>query len=712
MKKILPQPLRAVGRSEFTPPPHPTLQPAVSTSGEAFARATLGFAAGLVFCSSLLAVETSGFVKREIFRAPGTGNPNGNPPTFANPNYPNNPDAVTFVDSFAVPGTADPNVEDFLTKLSGFITPAVSGNYVFFFSSDDAGAFYLSTDETPANLKLVAQETTWSNFAQWRTSGGGSSVNDKRSDLFAGTTWPGGATIALVGGKKYYAEAFGKEGGGGDNTGVTMILAGEVTDEFPADSDPSTLTGSVISVDAPTALSFIKQPVSQTVFEGRPVTFSATAVTPPGDPVQDNTKVVPDVTYQWSKNGVVIPPTDADGDGISDVGSSDTSTYIIANALATDNGAKFTCKVTTPGGLTKVTDEAVLTVSTDNVPPTFTAAGGSGYAPTTRTTMTVTYSEAMDAASISSAGSYKLSGGVTVSAVVVSSSSEVVLTTSDQPSTDLTLTVTGAKDVVGNALTPNTATVPALAFTTGKLDVALWFENTNDPDAFRADDLINKPRNWANTLAEFNFPQTSPNRENFVSVVSGWFVAPESGNYVFFTSGDDHGSLWLSTDESPANIKLIAQETTWSNGQNWATSDNADAPLPPKRSDEFEGTEWPTGNTITLVKDNKYYIESIYHEGGGGDANTATYIMAGAGNPANGSTALKGAVIGTWAVPSVVVDPTVSSSWVDGVLTLTFTGTLQSTPDLRTTAPADVPGATSPYTVPLTAAASYFRSRN
>ncbi|HTH49071.1 MAG TPA: hypothetical protein VMB21_16260, partial [Candidatus Limnocylindria bacterium] len=124
----------------------PTMPRASSSGGtlRSVGRAAFVTIVGLSLSAPLLGAEIAG-AKREIFHAPGAGEPNANPPTFANPNYPNNPDETTFLDVFTAPQSANPNVEDYLSKLTCYIHPHATGDYVFFFSTDDHGALYLST---------------------------------------------------------------------------------------------------------------------------------------------------------------------------------------------------------------------------------------------------------------------------------------------------------------------------------------------------------------------------------------------------------------------------------------------------------------------------------------------------------------------------------------------------------------------------------------
>jgi hypothetical protein len=98
----------------------------------------------------------------------------------------------------------------------------------------------------------------------------------------------------------------------------------------------------------------------------------------------------------------------------------------------------------------------------------------------------------------------------------------------------------------------------------------------------------------------------------------GYFYPPKTGNYTFYICSDDNSELFLSTDDNPANKLLIAAETAWSGSREYTTSDGSSS-LSAKRSDQYTGTQWPTGHTITLTQGRPYYIEAIMKQGGGGD---------------------------------------------------------------------------------------------
>jgi len=118
--------------------------------------------------------------------------------------------------------------------------------------------------------------------------------------------------------------------------------------------------------------------------------------------------------------------------------------------------------------------------------------------------------------------------------------------------------------------------------------------------------------------APFNFA------ENFASRVSGLFVPPVTGNYVFFIAADDDADLYLGTNASPASKRLIAQQEGWAGRNNWISHGGGGGPLAwsQRRSDTWSpdgGMTMPYNAGIPLVAGQKYWIEAVHREGDGGD---------------------------------------------------------------------------------------------
>lgn len=568
-----------------------------------------------------------------------------------NTRFPNSPDITSYRSFFELYGGDDINTgapgdlyNNAGSQLIGYFYPETTGDYIFYVCSDDGGNLYLSTDGDPANKKLIAQEAGWSGVRNYSGIGGGSTVEAKCSLTFTGTQWPtkapeGGAKITLTAGRAYYIEALAKEGGGGENLSASLDgvlpIPGSMLSTFDKSNGPLTIK---------------TQPQSVTLNEGAPASFSV---------VVDGT---PPYAYQWKKDG-------------TDIADATRASYSIARVSRTDNGAKFTVAIT--GGQGSLTSaQAALTVNFDATAPTIVSASSSA----TFDTVRVVFSEPMDPTSAAVASNYKIDNGVTVTAAALAGApgsaldNTVVLTTSKQPSgSTFTLTVNGVKDAPGNTIAANsTATFRSFVFTTGWCTYERWDGDTKALAAFETAlaDGSQGPAGVAAAQPQFDGPWGVG--DNYNSRKFTWFVAPFTGNYVFFVSADDGANLYISTDENPANKKLAAQEGSWSNQYQWTVVGSGDVAL--KRSDQCSASEW--GNVITLTKGNRYYIELTHHEGSGGDGAGATFIKEGDPDPATSAAGmfLQGAAIGTYLDPAgaainITQEPA-SQTGVDGKIAI------------------------------------------
>lgn len=128
---------------------------------------------------------------------------------------------------------------------------------------------------------------------------------------------------------------------------------------------------------------------------------------------------------------------------------------------------------------------------------------------------------------------------------------------------------------------------------------------------------------------------------NYTRKISGFFVPPATDRYHFYTTSDDQSDLYISLGNAsqsanPANKTMIAQETGWSGVLNWTgQGGGGDATL--KCSDTWKdasgGTPYSAG--IQLTANQKYWMEVIQNEGGGGDNVAVTYRRDGDTTPAN-----------------------------------------------------------------------------
>jgi len=436
--------------------------------------------------------------------------------------------------------------DNYASRVSGLFIPPETGKYVFFVAADDDADLFLSTDDSPSNKRLIAQETAWSPARTWVTSPA-SDINQKRSDWFTpdeGMTYPYQSGIDLVKGQSYYIEAVHHEGGGGDNLAVTFKL---IDQPDPADGDAPKMTNGVISMLTwtPTKLDVATNPLDADMFEDQSVTFTAAFST--------DAETLPKL--QWQRQA----PGSSDW---VDIAGATIGSYTLTTRLA-DNGTKFRCVATIPyAGLTA-------------------------------------------------------------------------------------------------ASAPATLTVKAAPFITGLVKRELWGPNNSSVTRAQVEAGTAGLPNSTDYLNSF---ATTDFAENYVQRLSCYFVPPTTGDYVFFVCSDDDSDLFLSTNEDPANKRLIAQESGWSGARAW-NSVGGGSTVSQKRSDQFSpdgGVTTPYASGIHLEAGKRYYIEAVHHEGTGGDNLAATYKLISEADPNDGDyTKLTGSVIGVKAPAPTRLDITV-----------------------------------------------------
>ncbi len=245
-----------------------------------------------------------------------------------NPAFPDHPTGRCFdPGAFEAPQNFG---ENFGTRMRGYVVPPMTGTYRFWVASDDGADLFLSSDEQPSRVFLIAQETSWSNFREW----------DRTPEQQS-------PAIPLLAGRRYYIEARHKDGGGGDHLSVGWELPGGTLERpIPASRLNPFIPGGEQPPNQPVTI--LVQPQSQTVEANQAVTFGVSASgTPP-------------LSYQWMRNNV-------------DLSGQTASNLTIASAQLLDSGARFSVRVA--NAFSSVTSaSATLTVTLPALDLALTAA--------------------------------------------------------------------------------------------------------------------------------------------------------------------------------------------------------------------------------------------------------------------------------------------------------------------------------------------------
>jgi hypothetical protein len=362
------------------------------------------------------------------------------------------------------------------------------------------------------------------------------------------------------------------------------------------------------------------QPAAQTTVEqNRPLTLSVGATGTP-------------LLYQWYKQGV------------GPIAGATFPTYSVSQAALADSGNYF---VVVYNPLNSVTSSiAHVTVNADVTPPSIASAYS--YPSFDRTTQVATldqvvveFNEPVDPVTAADMSRYILSGGATVNSAVLSNETSVVLGLSTPLAEDTSYTVraNGVLDKVNNNINNGGTNNPApfRTWTQGPAN-GLLFEVYDTGPGVEVALLKNSPvfpdspstrlQLWAFDTRVV-YPDNS--HDAYGSRVSGVFIPPVSGDWIFYLRSDDRSELYLNPNGlDPAGKQIIAAEVTGADG------------------------DWNKiiSSPLHLRGGQGYYIEGLQKEDSGTDYIKVAARLASAGLPTLGvpntevdSNALSGPII-------------------------------------------------------------------
>ncbi len=273
-------------------------------------------------------------------------------------NFPNRPTASEYRSSLE---SSYERGDNYGARARGWLIPPRTGEYTFYFTSDNQGVFMLSTDDQQLNVTMVASEPVASGPRDWL------SKPEHRS-----------SPLAMEAGKSYYFEVLQKENTGLDHFAVTWTGPGlpDLSAKVPAIA--SEFIANYVNPDD-VHFSLLEQPVPVSCLPGETAVFQVS--------VESSHAVF----YQWMRNGVDL------------VGENRSSLTIPSCGLA-DDGARYQVRMVAPLVSTN-SSEVVLRVLSDTIPPVFAASAihqGSDWE------LTVAFSEAVDPAQAETASNYEL----------------------------------------------------------------------------------------------------------------------------------------------------------------------------------------------------------------------------------------------------------------------------------------------------------------
>ncbi|MBI1178147.1 hypothetical protein GC207_11995 [bacterium] len=554
----------------------------------------------------------------------------------SSPEFPEQPFIVTPANWFSTGLEGITNASTYYGSwLRGYLETPVSGAYIFYLSADDTAELYLSTDHLEADKQLIAKVTTAVPEDDYREQPGQKS-----------------AAIDLERGRQYYFEIRHKQGAGADHVQVGWLRPDDVLERpiplrYVQRFVPASYRGPQISLAAdiaPKVESFDLPGLSYPPAENQHVIIAA------------NVSALPPVYYQWFKNGVPM-----DGENLS---SLDLGTVSEANS-----GDVFNLLVATGNGIA-LSEDFPLRVRKDTTPPTLLRAAVLGMT----NGFVLTFSEPVDPATATDVANYTMNLGITVTDVSLlygTNLTTVVVRTSPFPAAGIPeVTVNNVQDLAKppNVIVPD-STKP-ISSADGRITLR-YYGAVNGGMPFNGislGDIQGDPRfpdhpDLETTRGEFGIPNNFA--DNYAAQLVGYLVPPVSGDYRFFIASDDMGTLYLSTDADPAHKRVIAVEPQW-NGYRVFTSSERRTIENLGHTPEIVASNFPSIdrnkamndslNTVGLIHldaGQRYYIEGLMMEGGGGDNLDVAWQMPGGPPVVDGQAPIPGEFLARWAGASV-----------------------------------------------------------
>jgi len=380
-------------------------------------------------------------------------------------------------------------------------------------------------------------------------------------------------------------------------------------------------------------------------------------------------------TLLWLRDGNPLNAAETNSDGSKKYPQGITGATLMIHGLTDADAGVYVLSISNP--LANLDSAGTtVTVAPDKVPPTVTYVTGTP----TLNRVRVGFNKPMSADSIVDTNHYTFSGGLITTGVFPTDDPSVINVTTDGmlPGRDYTLNITGVRDsrVSQNLIGPNLTSFKSYVLTQGAIawdfyrntpgsSVSGLTNNYQYPDGPWTHRILNKfstmtltLNNDLSTHPDFNIINPLNNNklgELYGARMYGWLTPTQTSNYTFFIRSDDASILSISTDESPENLVQIAAQPGCCNGFTLGGSLSSE-PIP-------------------LVAGQRYFIEGIYKEGGGGDYLEVAWRASNNGADPATLQPIPGQFLSTYAPASNVALGTINKPVVSGSqVTLSWTG--------------------------------------
>ena len=142
---------------------------------------------------------------------------------------------------------------------------------------------------------------------------------------------------------------------------------------------------------------------------------------------------------------------------------------------------------------------------------------------------------------------------------------------------------------------------------TGDLNAALNQQRDNDPSGEEMREVGIVIPDWAG-------------KDDWSSSLEGWITPPETGDYTFWWSSDDHGGLWLASEGGVVDIASINTGSAIATVDGWSD---------PGQWDKYGSQQ---SSPISLNGGQAYHFYAAMRDGGGGGHMQAAWGGGGIAN--------------------------------------------------------------------------------